>query len=279
MSSRHWLFVGLSLLLLGLPALSQQPEDLNEACLTCHDDIHEWLQKSSHSQVFGRTSPSGYTGCQSCHWPGTEHAEDPDNPIFAFREESAKEQSSRCSACHTDPGGRHTTHERAGLTCVSCHNSGHPESPDLKMGMLDQPQLDLCLSCHGEQGIQMDLPYRHRTSDGTLTCSDCHDPHSRPLDRANSVRFDRKCFDCHSDKQGPFVFEHTNNAFIGCQTCHQPHGSTNPQLLIRHKVSFLCLECHMDLPGDHNLSRERFQNCTLCHRAIHGSHVDRNLLR
>ena len=80
--------------------------------------------------------------------------------------------------------------------------------------------------------------------------------------------------------------------FEGCATCHEPHGSTNPRMLTRQEVRFVCLECHANLPAMnsvrtagvvppsfHNLSSPVFRNCTVCHQKIHGSHIDRNLLK
>ena len=101
------------------------------------------------------------------------------------------------------------------------------------------------------------------------------------------------CFNCHGDKRGPFTFEHSPVRFEGCSACHEAHGSANPRMLIRQEVRLVCLECHANLPGVnntrpvmgvvptsfHDLRSPRFQNCTVCHQKIHGSHVDRNLLR
>ena len=56
------------------------------------------------------------------------------------------------------------------------------------------------------------------------------------------------CFQCHSDKRGPFVFEHAPVRFEGCMACHEPHGSANPRMLIRHEVRLVCLECHANNP-------------------------------
>jgi predicted CXXCH cytochrome family protein len=81
--------------------------------------------------------------------------------------------------------------------------------------------------------------------------------------------------------------------FEGCATCHEPHGSANPRMLVRQEVRLVCLECHANLPvamktsavmgvvppAFHDLRSPRFRNCTVCHQKIHGSHVDRNLLR
>jgi hypothetical protein len=59
-------------------------------------------------------------------------------------------------------------------------------------------------------------------------------------------------------------------------------------------VGFVCMECHSNLPAPtptangtlgtvgpafHNLSDPRFRNCTVCHQKVHGSYVNRALLR
>jgi DmsE family decaheme c-type cytochrome len=109
------------------------------------------------------------------------------------------------------------------------------------------------------------------------------------------------CFQCHSDKRGPFVFEHAPVRFEGCMACHEPHGSANPRMLIRHEVRLVCLECHANSPPPpasvagstnvrlnnlgqippafHNLLSTRYQNCNVCHVKVHGSYVDRNFER
>jgi nitrate/TMAO reductase-like tetraheme cytochrome c subunit len=55
-------------------------------------------------------------------------------------------------------------------------------------------------------------------------------------------------------------------------------------------VAQLCIECHSPIasvsttfgsqpPSFHNLSLPRYQNCTTCHVAIHGSNRDPQLLK
>jgi DmsE family decaheme c-type cytochrome len=107
---------------------------------------------------------------------------------------------------------------------------------------------------------------------------------------------DPGCFNCHGDKAGPFVFEHAPVRLEGCGACHEPHGSANPRMLTRHEVRFVCLECHANLPTPtptpgrnaalgsvppafHDLRNPRFNNCTVCHQKVHGSWVDRDLLK
>ena len=101
---------------------------------------------------------------------------------------------------------------------------------------------------------------------------------------------------CHRDKRGPHVFPHVASTFAArmdsgrnCMTCHEPHGSNNPKMLIRATTRQLCMECHSSTtstnaigstpPAFHNLNDPRFQHCTTCHVAVHGSNRSPALLK
>jgi DmsE family decaheme c-type cytochrome len=154
-----------------------------------------------------------------------------------------------------------------------------------------------CGSCHLNVVAQFQKPFHHKLPEGAMSCVDCHNPHGsiRPAMLQSFASNEPGCFGCHGDKRGPFTFEHAPVRFEGCQACHEPHGSANPRMLIRANVRFVCLECHANLPNGpvpgaakiagvvppsfHDLRSPVFQNCTVCHQKIHGSHVDRNLLK
>jgi DmsE family decaheme c-type cytochrome len=95
------------------------------------------------------------------------------------------------------------------------------------------------------------------------------------------------CTRCHREKEGPFVFEHAVLKVKDCQSCHEPHGSNNPKMLVRSTVRTLCLECHSassnvlnsQPPSFHNVRLPRYQNCTICHVKIHGSNSSPLFLR
>jgi DmsE family decaheme c-type cytochrome len=94
---------------------------------------------------------------------------------------------------------------------------------------------------------------------------------------------DAVCFKCHSDKQGPFAYEHVPVKTEGCSSCHTPHGSTTPRLLRVSQINLLCLQCHTfpaasPIGPSHNLS-QKYQACTMCHPAIHGSNLNVALMR
>jgi DmsE family decaheme c-type cytochrome len=84
---------------------------------------------------------------------------------------------------------------------------------------------------------------------------------------------------CHTEKAGPFVYEHPPVKIEGCTSCHTPHGSVNPRLLNTSRVNLLCIQCHslasgaMATPTFHNQA-QKYQACTMCHTAIHGSNTD-----
>ena len=104
---------------------------------------------------------------------------------------------------------------------------------------------------------------------------------------ANFAASDAVCVKCHTDKTGPFVYEHGPVSVEGCTSCHIPHGTQNPKLLKRPAVFQLCVECHTNAhaivgdeeggapntPSFHNLTTARYQNCTTCHVRIHGSNA------
>jgi DmsE family decaheme c-type cytochrome len=118
-------------------------------------------------------------------------------------------------------------------------------------------------------------------SQGLVECKDCHNEHGSFV--AKELRTtgnqDAVCYKCHTEKQGPFAFEHLPVKTEGCSSCHTPHGSTNPRLLTVSQVNLLCLQCHTlttdvaSTPpsGPAHNQNQRFQACTLCHTAIHGS--------
>jgi predicted CXXCH cytochrome family protein len=61
----------------------------------------------------------------------------------------------------------------------------------------------------------------------------------------------------------------------GCNSCHTPHGSTNPRFLRVSQINLLCLQCHtfpvQGPAGPTHNQATKYQACTMCHAAIHGS--------
>ncbi|HET8783568.1 MAG TPA: DmsE family decaheme c-type cytochrome [Pyrinomonadaceae bacterium] len=286
----------------------------SEACKDCHEDQFKAFSHTPHSRLSANSSWKGkVTGCESCHGPGKAHIEEGDpKKIISFKTKSSKETSETCLGCHAGKEDhnnfRRGEHWRNDVGCTDCHTShtstaiaGNPGSNTLvseaarrnrdllAANMLKGSEPQLCIGCHSETKAQFSRPFHHKVLEGLVKCSDCHNPHGgfelKQTRLATGV--DAGCLKCHTDKQGPFTFEHAPLKVEGCSSCHTPHGSSNAKLLTRSAVRQLCLECHSnaheigapDTPNFHNQATLRYQNCTTCHVKIHGSHVDRFFFR
>ena len=263
-----------------------------EVCKTCHEDMPSkgFYKTFSESRHFVTTLDTKkgpeFHGCESCHGPGKDHVEGGGDKtkIFTFKNASAKDISVRCLKCH-EYGQEHanfsrSVHVQNNVSCVDCHSPHHPKETQF---LMRQPQPQLCYGCHHEIKQHFTRTFHHRVNEGLVRCTDCHNPHGSSLGRQlrASESQDVVCFKCHADKAGPFVFEHQVVKVEGCVSCHLPHGSSNPKLLKRSQVNLLCLECHtfsLDPVGQqpsgpvHNQS-QKYQACTMCHVAIHGSNT------
>ena len=262
-----------------------------DTCRTCHDDIAKAYDHSAHWKTTLNHRGVQYQGCEACHGPGKAHAESGGDiaKIIRFKTLSREESSKRCLNCH-EFGEEHANflrseHLKNNVGCIDCHSAHHPK---VERALLTMAQPMLCYECHLEVKPQFSKPSHHRVNEGLISCTNCHNPHGGFLTRQlrATAAQDQVCFTCHADKAGPFVFEHAPVKTEGCVSCHTPHGSSNPRLLKRSQVNVLCLECHTltvdsaapGIPSFHNQA-QKYQACTMCHVAIHGSNSDRDFFK
>lgn len=264
------------------PAASQANAQYagSDTCKTCHEDIFKNFEKSPHwKTTLNKTGPESH-GCESCHGPGAEHVAGGGDvsKIVNFKTLSREDASARCLSCHGEKAGQahyaQSPHASSDVGCLDCHSPHHAKEPQR---LLVQTQPQLCYGCHTSMKAEFAKPYRHRVDQGLIQCSDCHNPHGtgtlrqvRALPNGDAV-----CFKCHVDKRGPFVYEHVPVKTEGCSSCHTPHASTNPRLLRVSQVNLLCLQCHsfptLGPAGPAHNQSQKYQACTMCHTAIHGS--------
>ncbi|MGA3200972.1 MAG: DmsE family decaheme c-type cytochrome [Bryobacteraceae bacterium] len=279
----------------------------SDACKTCHAPVFNQFFRNPHYQSISSSKESPENaGCESCHGPGKAHiaAHGGKATIIAFSEIGPEKTLTACLRCHSQTLSRanirKSAHTQADVVCTNCHSIHNAKAP--KFLLAKQEQRDLCYSCHSTVKAQFSMPFKHRVNEGSVNCTDCHNPHGTfaatwgMAGRSHMV--DQKagneeaCLKCHSDKRGPFVYEHASVRIDGCQTCHMPHGSNNPRMLTRPAVFTMCLECHngagqfgimnngvYHLSATHNMADPRYQNCTTCHVRIHGSNADPLFMR
>ena len=271
--------------------------DLNPVpvCATCHEDKHTSIVMTAH----GARNDAQGSMCQACHGDASDHLKDPSKfkPANLVKYGTAQQKAEVCLACHKTnrelqfwESGKHALNEVPCETCHDIHGAGdHPPRIAPYTTTFRPNQADLCGTCHQDKRAEILKPSHHPIIEGKIKCSNCHNPHGAisPVMLRNATVNDQ-CVSCHTDKRGPYVFEHPP-VEDNCATCHNPHGSAHYDLL-NERPPNLCQDCHDTarhpgtiygggagwlMPnGKPNPSvNTRFiaGACVNCHASIHGS--------
>ncbi len=239
--------------------------------------------------------------CASCHGSAERHIEEADpEAIRNFPGADPAADNKLCLSCHTSASHMGawpaSEHALAGLSCVSCHTvhgrSGVHQR-DAALGQrLDTVPESVCFECHSEVRAELRMPSHHPVLEGRMECASCHDVHgANPGLLKNPLRKNDLCLDCHTQYQGPFVFQH-EPVEEDCSTCHRPHGAVSDNLLAQTEP-FLCLQCHEahfhaslaspegdrviagtprgNAYGEASMKHAFLTKCTQCHSQVHGS--------
>ena len=184
-------------------------------------------------------------------------------------------------------------HARRNVACTSCHSVHDAKSA--KGQLKTKADAETCFTCHKSERAKSMRTSHHPVREGKMSCSSCHNPHdgtTPKMVKGDSVN--ELCYTCHTEKRGPFVFEHAP-VREDCVSCHEPHGSNHTRLLTQ-KLPNLCWNCHLTGSGHFgsgdNFSTEkgvqvappgapsgfptvnsRFieRSCRMCHVKLHGS--------
>jgi len=243
-----------------------QDQDI-ETCADCHEDV---------VKAFATVSHAAGGSCTTCHGEADTHLEEGGGPnIFAFRDtDLPNAKTNKCLTCHgkTHASYMLSSHAKGALDCTTCHSvHSHGASP--------ATEAKTCSKCHEDIMTQFQLNERHRLQEGIMTCSTCHDPHA-PSARERLGGFKHEaCLKCHTDKGGPFLYEHDASRIEGCTACHEVHGSPNRRMLTHHSIADLCFSCHGAAPSWHARFDSYSTNCTSCHATIHGSNLNKIFLK
>ena len=196
-----------------------------------------------------------------------------------------------CTTCHDSGMTPHvleigkttmgTTADPRTPSCVSCHGESlkHRQGdgmPDRTFDKKSQTPIAernaACLTCH--QGGERIHWTRSPHQNNEVACTSCHQVHTQH----DKVR-DRKtqtevCFTCHKTQRAEMRRASRHPIAEGkvvCSDCHNPHGTSGPNLLRRDSVNDTCYTCHMEKRGPFLHSHEPVQeDCTICHNP-HGS--------
>ncbi len=255
-----------AILMASAPASSRSQTAEGQTCVACHEEISHAFPLTPHGAVGAN--------CASCHGSPEKHLkEGGKGTIFAFvPNDQPTEKSGRCLVCHAQDNPRYfaSPHAKASLDCTSCHSLHQPK---LSSNLLSTSTEKSCSLCHQDISAEFQLNERHRLQEGILACTTCHDPHE-PSSRGRLGGFANElCLRCHTDKGGPYIYEHRASRVEGCTVCHEVHGSPNRHMLKFQNSADLCFSCHAAAPAWHSRFTSDATNCVSCHTAIHGSNL------
>jgi DmsE family decaheme c-type cytochrome len=259
-----------------------------------HDKMRRDFELSTMGVQLSRESGMPLVNCESCHGPGSLAIEGltPERILadqkagkrtacdfktfIDLKNLPAPAKSLICLKCHTANATFNLHNWNAGphavadVSCSDCHDvhAGH----NLKVRLRDTAAM--CERCHQDIQVAFTLPNHHPVPEKKVFCTDCHDPHGGSTEK--SLRKDTvkaTCTQCHTEKEGPFVYEHADLT-EDCRACHTPHGSVNNNLLILREP-YLCLQCHpshrISSTTTEEFKQAYYTRCSDCHSQIHGS--------
>ena len=214
------------------PAIPYTPRGA-DTCLKCHDDSHTALIfKSKHAVSSDSRTPFAHLQCETCHGPGGQHA------------------------AHLHPGQPRPPIPRF------APNSPATVAEDNKV----------CLSCHQDShrvGWQGSVHQREG-----LACVSCHTIHAEKDPTLVKTEQPKVCYQCHENVRADFdkYSRHpVRDGNMTCTSCHAPHDSLNPHLLVASTVNETCYTCHAEKRGPYLWEHPpAAENCALCH-SPHGS--------
>lgn len=244
-----------------------------QTCFRCHQKEADLHRVAHPHQICGAV---GFQ-CTTCH-----------DPHGNIREASRTDMCLECHKGHPTMAWKSSIHSHNGVACTDCHNP-HPNSKvspfvDIQHTHIRRPKRlpmsveepFVCYQCHQKTAAQFELPSHHPVREGKMVCSDCHDSHGAQERHLREPTVNLTCYRCHSEKAGPFVWEHPPVS-ENCGICHNPHGAVANNLL-HQPATFLCLRCHSGHRGrSRNIDQVQlyrpafYSDCSQCHSQVHGS--------
>jgi predicted CXXCH cytochrome family protein len=202
-----------------------------QICLTCHAEQGEKIERAKVQH------PGAAGDCTDCHNP---HAGN--SPGFA-----KPDAVNVCLSCHTDQAEQHKKahlHQPAfEQGCATCHE---PHGGDNAKLLRAATPNTLCLECHGPDRDPVKVEADHMVTifDGKVKLPEDY--------FARVTQLPIKYGAGHPTEHHPVTDRQIAgdgapfNMKINCLTCHQPHSSKQPGMLVADKANNMdfCHNCH-----------------------------------
>jgi predicted CXXCH cytochrome family protein len=207
-----------------------------EICVTCHSDKAEQIEKAKVQH------PGAAGDCTDCHDPHAGRS-----PGFP-----KPDAVSVCLGCHSDQaeeGKKAHVHQPAfEQGCATCHDPHGNDNDHLLRASAPNP---LCLECHAPDAKPQKLESEHLVAifDGKVKLPENYFAKVPilPLEYGLGHPVERHPV---SDLVDPKDRTHVLIP-LNCLTCHQPHSSAQPDLLVKDQANNMefCHTCHKGLIG------------------------------
>jgi predicted CXXCH cytochrome family protein len=215
-----------------------------DTCGACHEKEVKDFKFAAHAKVTipGDGPRVEGQGCESCHGPGSLHADAGGGKGVHILNPGKKPDA--CLQCHLDVQAqfhlqyRHPVKEGR-MSCNDCHD---PHGHDIRKprGMTIARVNETCAGCHQEQA----RPHVFEHEALREGCVTCHNPHGSINEKMLVERDNNLCLKCHAQVVAPgaaarsiFIGKRDHTAFLSQGTCFSAgchtaiHGSNlNPHL-------------------------------------------------
>ena len=210
--------------------------DVKLICVGCHSDQAEKIEKAKVQH------PGAQGDCTACHNP---HAGK--TPGFI-----QPDPVNACLTCHSEQAEQfkkaHLHQPAFGQSCAICHE---PHGGDNQHLLRTSSVDSLCLECHGPDSVPKKLDDEHLYTiyDGKVKLPEDYFTKNRVV--VLPVKSGRgHPIEGHPIKDVTDPTDVTKTIQkINCMTCHQPHSSAQPGLLVNDQANNteFCSTCHKNL--------------------------------
>jgi len=196
--------------------------EIGSECMSCHTGVFDYVEGSKNRY---RKLSLGI-GCENCHGPGAEHVKlrqagkgpaegEVDYSIVNPKDLPVQVQFDICSRCHL---------EGVSVAKGPEYRPGMPLADAMEVFVVqNKNEADIGIASHAERLVQARC---FIASNGKMTCTTCHDAHSKP---SSADYFVQQCQSCHQVEQAGMCASPESqhlSAEQNCVTCHMPVRGT-----------------------------------------------------